>query len=461
MKKPRPQTPLITISNKTLSPNNTNKPNNEYYLKNFSNFLKQIIDNKNEQFLNGEKSLISYLLSKYLSIPESYLQKIKKLSILINHDYGLLNQFGKFLPSLELLKLNNSNILTFNNIGANFKNIKCLQMKNCHLKDLDGLICLQNLEILDIEGNEINDLVDVDMCENIKKFNVKNNKIENEDNFSYVSGMINLEYFDVRENPIFKNEKNFKLLIKKFGINEKIIVWNSKNECDVVGMFDENIEDEVFDNNNNNFNNFNLSNNNNNYNNNNRLRVNARKNNNVDDDDNDVIIQDDEYSNNNNNNNKNNVNNNKRNNNNKIENKSKLNNDENNNSASDITLETIIKNAKSSKNIFKDMSFDSLYKDNNNNNKNNNNNNNLLNSQSSININNNNNKMNINNNINNNKLNNNNIKLREINNKNNINNKNININYNNNFFGVGGWGFGVGGRAPNPQSPIPIILINF
>ena len=106
MKKIRPQTPLITITKKTnANNNNSNSNNNEYYLKNFSNFLKQIIDNKNDKFLNGDKSLIEYLLSKYLSIPESHLSKIKKLSIIINHDYGLLNQFGKFLPSLQLLNV--------------------------------------------------------------------------------------------------------------------------------------------------------------------------------------------------------------------------------------------------------------------------------------------------------------------------------------------------------------------
>ena len=192
-------------------------------------------------------------LSKYLSIPESHLSKIKKLSIIINHDYGLLNQFGKFLPSLQLLKLNNSNILSFNNIGTNFTNIKCLQMKNCHLKDLDGLICLQNLEILDLEKNDIDDLVDIDMCENIKELNVKENKISEEDNLSYIAGLINLEYLDIRFNPISQN-KDFKTkIIKKFGLNEKIIVWDNKNEKDIVGIFDDEIiDDVVFDNYNNN-----------------------------------------------------------------------------------------------------------------------------------------------------------------------------------------------------------------
>ena len=165
----RPQTPLVSLMNSSMSnlENENEKQNkNDYYLKNFSNFMKQVIDKKNENFLSGNKNLVKYILSKYLNIPEDDLDKLKKLSILISNDYGLLNQFGNFLPELKLLKLNNSNILNFNDIGTNFNKIECLQMKRCHLRDLNGIICMQNLKILDIEDNEVSDLIDLDMCSN-------------------------------------------------------------------------------------------------------------------------------------------------------------------------------------------------------------------------------------------------------------------------------------------------------
>ena len=107
----RPITPLIKISDE----NNIVKINdtNESVLKNFQNFMKEIIENKNESsFLSGDKNLVKFVLSKYLNIPEDELSNLKKLSIIITNDYGLLNQFGAFLPELVLLKLNNSNILS-------------------------------------------------------------------------------------------------------------------------------------------------------------------------------------------------------------------------------------------------------------------------------------------------------------------------------------------------------------
>ena len=139
--RPRPGTPLIDIDTNLITDNiNDIKDTNDSVLKNFSNFMKQIIENKNESsFLSGDKNIVKYVLSKYLNIPEENLYNLKKLSIIITNDYGLLNQFGNFLPQLKLLKLNNSNILNCNDIGTNFNNIFCLQMKNCHLNNINHL----------------------------------------------------------------------------------------------------------------------------------------------------------------------------------------------------------------------------------------------------------------------------------------------------------------------------------
>ena len=164
----RPQTPIVRISDYVKSKSEQSQ-NKDYILKNFSNFMKEVIEKENKPFLNGDKSIIQYILSKYLNIPEENLYNLKKLSIIITNDYGLLNQFGNFLPQLKLLKLNNSNILNFNDIGTNFNNIICLQMRNCHLKNINGIICMQNLQIFDIENNEVSDLLDIDMCSKLRK----------------------------------------------------------------------------------------------------------------------------------------------------------------------------------------------------------------------------------------------------------------------------------------------------
>ena len=238
----RPGTPLIKLDKKINEENSKEiKNTNDSILKNFSNFMKEIIENKNESsFLSGDKNIIKYVLSKYLNIPEENLNSLKKLSIIITNDYGLLNQFGTFLPELKLLKLNNSNILSFNDIGTNFNNIQCLQMKNCHLKNINGIICMQNVEILDIEDNEVSDLLDIDMCSKLTKIVLKKNKISDGDNLTFLSSISNLEYVDIRNNPICEDNNN----IENTLIDVKIVLWNDSHNIlfqDVVRQFDDNL----------------------------------------------------------------------------------------------------------------------------------------------------------------------------------------------------------------------------
>ena len=237
--RPRPGTPLIDIDTNLITDNiNDIKDTNDSVLKNFSNFMKQIIENKNESsFLSGDKNIVKYVLSKYLNIPEENLYNLKKLSIIITNDYGLLNQFGNFLPQLKLLKLNNSNILNFNDIGTNFNNIICLQMKNCHLKNINGIICMQNLQIFDIENNEVSDLLDIDMCTKLRKIVLKKNNISDSDNLTFLSSITKLEYIDIRDNPICNDTD---IDIGNILNDIKVVLWNDSHNNlsqDVVGKY--------------------------------------------------------------------------------------------------------------------------------------------------------------------------------------------------------------------------------
>ena len=106
----RPQTASIIIDSKS----NEESLERESLLKNFSNFMRQIVENENDKFLNGDINLIDYVISKYLKIDISSLNTLNKLAIKINGSYGLLNQFGQRLTNLIYLKLNNSFIPSIN-----------------------------------------------------------------------------------------------------------------------------------------------------------------------------------------------------------------------------------------------------------------------------------------------------------------------------------------------------------
>ena len=245
----RPKTPCIRVSTpssssrESLSSSIVTKASstNNNFLKNFQNFMKNIIDNQNDVFLNGDKNVIKYTLSQYLNIPEDELASLTKLSIIISNDYGLLNQFGKFLPKLEILKLNTSNILSFNDIGTNFNHIKCLQMRSCHLKDINGLICMQSIEILDVEDNEISDVIDIEMCSTLQKINLKSNKISDESNLTFLSSIDCLKYLNIKDNPICIDERIGDVISNEFRSDIRVVWKESDNDIDIVKEFDEGI----------------------------------------------------------------------------------------------------------------------------------------------------------------------------------------------------------------------------
>lgn len=225
MKLTRPKTPRVIIDSNLIDDNNTQ---NDLILKNFSNFMRQIVENENDKFLNGDINLIDYVLSKYLKININDLKTLNKLSIKVSGSYGLLNQFGQRLTKLIYLKLNNSFIQNINDLGTNFNNLKILQMNDCKLKDLSGIICFEHLEILEAKNNQISDLIELEMCTSIKKLDLENNLIENMENIYFLSSLDGLIYLNLLKNPI----KNYEQKLKDLLPNLKDLNTLNNDICD-------------------------------------------------------------------------------------------------------------------------------------------------------------------------------------------------------------------------------------
>ena len=231
----RPQTPHIRIGTNSEESNVIYGNRKDNIFKNFSNFMKQIIDNKNENFLNGNIHLIDYLLSKYLNIFSEDVPKLEKISIQINGEYNLLNQFGERLVNLIVLKLNGSFIQNINELGSNFTKLKVLEMNNCHLKDLSGMICFQSLEVFEAKHNLINDLIELEMCSSIVKLDLEDNKIEKKENILFLSGLENLEELNLKSNPIQDYENEIKETIPTIKVLDGVRI-NGKDDEETANI---------------------------------------------------------------------------------------------------------------------------------------------------------------------------------------------------------------------------------
>ena len=206
----RPETPCIDI----VAIRNNSEVNSGK-IKNFTNLFKQIIENKNKNFLEGNVNIIEYIISKYCTIPIKDVKNIMKLNLVINSDYGLLNQFGEKLPFLRELKLSGSKIPSIIDLGSNFKNLRVLNLDNCNLSDLTGLVCLNNLVELSAKNNKLSDLFEIEsLSNNLKYLQLENNEIEDIENILFLSSLNELEILVLKQNPISRHEDYKKNIIK-------------------------------------------------------------------------------------------------------------------------------------------------------------------------------------------------------------------------------------------------------
>ena len=93
------------------------------------------------------------------------------------------------------------------------------------MRDLSGLVCLESLEVLDLEDNDITELFEFDMCDSITQINLRNNKIEDVSELSYVSALPKLNYLCILDNPCCNEKTRMENKIKD-NFKDEIIVDN-------------------------------------------------------------------------------------------------------------------------------------------------------------------------------------------------------------------------------------------
>jgi hypothetical protein len=104
----------------------------------FDELVKEIIETNNKEFLHGKQNLIEYLISKHAISDSDDLKNLTSISLKVKENFGMLNEFGQYLPNLEELILSGSVLKSVEEIGTSFMNLKILNISNCSVYDLTG-----------------------------------------------------------------------------------------------------------------------------------------------------------------------------------------------------------------------------------------------------------------------------------------------------------------------------------
>ena len=106
---------------------------------------------------------------------------LPKIELRVDTRYHNLQVTGEILQSLEWLKLNDSVIPSFRDIGTSFKNVQILYLGRCELKEVQGIQAFEQLEELYMGYNDIEDLFDIGFIEHLRVLDFEGNNIKDYD----------------------------------------------------------------------------------------------------------------------------------------------------------------------------------------------------------------------------------------------------------------------------------------
>ena len=85
------------------------------------------------------------------------------------------------MSSLEYLRMSDSIIKCFRDIGTSFRFVRILHLARCELKEVQGIQAFINLEELYISYNDIDDLFDIGFLEHLRVLDLEGNSINSID----------------------------------------------------------------------------------------------------------------------------------------------------------------------------------------------------------------------------------------------------------------------------------------
>jgi len=142
---------------------------------------------------------------------------------------------GEIMPGLECLKLNDSVINCFRDIGTSFKNVKVLHIARCEIREVQGIQAFKQLEELFISFNEIDDLFDISFLQKLTVLDFEGNNVAKPEHLNYLRRLEALEDVNFKQNPVKKNDPR-----KYFDLVEancpRLVTLDDEDVCQ--GFFD-------------------------------------------------------------------------------------------------------------------------------------------------------------------------------------------------------------------------------
>ncbi|XP_018650833.1 hypothetical protein Smp_137950.1 [Schistosoma mansoni] len=131
----------------------------------------------------------------------SDLSMVFTLDLEVDIDRISVANFGSYLPNLRHLRLSNSNIPDVRDLGTCLNTVEVIWMPRCCLGSLDGLSSFTKLVELYVAFNGVSDLSPCVMLDNIEVIDLEGNLIEDKSSLSYLRLCHKLTSLTLEGNP--------------------------------------------------------------------------------------------------------------------------------------------------------------------------------------------------------------------------------------------------------------------
>ncbi|XP_036431667.1 leucine-rich repeat-containing protein 56 [Colossoma macropomum] len=130
------------------------------------------------------------------------LDQVTTLEMCVDTRQNTLGNFGVYLPNLVQLKMNNSLILSVRDLGTTLSHIQVLSLVRCGLADLDGILSLSLLKELYVAYNNVSDLSQISMLEQLEMLDLEGNSVDDLVQVQYLGLCGQLRTLSLEGNPV-------------------------------------------------------------------------------------------------------------------------------------------------------------------------------------------------------------------------------------------------------------------
>ena len=142
------------------------------------------------------------------------LATLQKIELRVDTQQHNLQVTGELLPNLDKLKLNDSIVRCFRDIGTSFRNIQILHIARCEIREVQGIQAFDELRELYISFNELDELFDISMLENLEVLDFEGNNISKKEELQYLFRLRKLTDINFKMNPIADSEDYYDVIQK-------------------------------------------------------------------------------------------------------------------------------------------------------------------------------------------------------------------------------------------------------